>query len=363
MSIENPTTEINSVAQEQIDRIAEKCAKIKPLVAINCITYNHEAYLRDALEGFVMQKTDFPFVAIVHDDASTDGTADIIREYVARYPDIILPIYETENQYSKRDGSVSRIMHTARNATGAKYVAYCEGDDFWTVPHKLQKQVDFLESNPDFSMVCSQYDSLFQINGDLVKSIQGRTDEVLSLNSILLNNKIATLTVLIRLDCVNEYRLFAKDCPNLSFSDYPIWLFAATKGHIMKFPQTTAVYRILPQSASHGLSKESRLRWIRSEFKLLDYWIEKQDIPKNVMLCAVFNRCSSATRDVIKFNDTTLIQRIRDFYWTNHLYIAWLSFMMMIKFPKLSWLTNLIENHICIKSPKMYYLFNYAKIQ
>ena len=81
------------------------------------------------------------------------------------------------------------------------------------------------------------------------------------------------------------------------------------------------------------------------------------------MLCASFNRCSSAARDVIKYNDLTLIKRIRDFYWTNHLYIAWLSFIMMMKCPKLSWLTNLIEKHICIKSPKMYYLFNYVKIQ
>ena len=76
--------------------------KQKPLVAIQCITYNHEPYIRDALEGFVMQKTDFPFVAIVHDDASTDKTADIIREYAEKYPDIIKPIFETENQYSKR---------------------------------------------------------------------------------------------------------------------------------------------------------------------------------------------------------------------------------------------------------------------
>lgn len=144
--------DISLVAQAQIDQIAEKCVKIKPLVAINCITYNHEPYLRDALEGFVMQETDFPFVAIVHDDASTDGTTAILREYAARYPDIILPIYETENQYSKRDGSVGRIMQAARNATGAKYVAMCEGDDYWTDPQKLQKQIDFLESHLDYTM-------------------------------------------------------------------------------------------------------------------------------------------------------------------------------------------------------------------
>lgn len=124
-----------------------------PLVAIHCITYNHEPYIRDALEGFVMQQTDFPFVAIVHDDASTDGTAAIIREYAEKYPDIIKPIFESENQYSKHDGSLGRIMNQACDETGAKYIALCEGDDYWTDPLKLQKQVDFLETHPEYSMV------------------------------------------------------------------------------------------------------------------------------------------------------------------------------------------------------------------
>ena len=94
----------------------------KILVAIKCLVYNHESYIRECLEGFVMQKTNFRFVAIVHDDASTDRTADIIREYEAKYPEIIKPIYETENQYSKHDGSLGRIMDAAVDATGAKFL-------------------------------------------------------------------------------------------------------------------------------------------------------------------------------------------------------------------------------------------------
>lgn len=121
------------------------------MVSIKCITYNHEPYIRQCLEGFVMQKTNFRFEAVVHDDASTDGTADIIREYAEKYPDIIKPIYETENQYSKKDGSLGRIMDAA--CTG-KYIAMCEGDDYWTDPLKLQKQVDFLETHLECSM-CS----------------------------------------------------------------------------------------------------------------------------------------------------------------------------------------------------------------
>lgn len=149
MQIDN---NIPEVARRQIEHIAEVCQRIKPLVVINCITYNHEPFLRDALDGFVMQKTDFPFVAVVHEDASTDGTAVVLREYAEKYPDIILPIFEEENQYSKRNGTLGRITKAAKAATGAKYIAQCEGDDYWTNENKLQIQVDFLESHPDYSM-------------------------------------------------------------------------------------------------------------------------------------------------------------------------------------------------------------------
>ncbi len=127
-----------------------------PIVAIKCLVFNHEPYLRDCLNGFVMQQTDFPFVAIVHDDASTDKSADIIREYAAKYPDIIRPIYETENQYSK--GTLSKVMNEAVDATGAKYIALCEGDDYWTDPKKLQKQVDFMEAHPEYVMCFHKVD-------------------------------------------------------------------------------------------------------------------------------------------------------------------------------------------------------------
>ena len=134
------------------------------LVAIHCLVYNHEPYLRDCFEGFVMQKTNFRFVAIVHEDCSTDHSADIIREYEAKYPDIFRPIYEIENQWHKTDGSLGRIMNAAINATGAKYIAMCEGDDYWTDPYKLQKQVDFMEAHPECSLCCHRYKIYNQSN-------------------------------------------------------------------------------------------------------------------------------------------------------------------------------------------------------
>ncbi len=120
------------------------------MVTIRCVTYNHVNYIRKCLEGFVMQQTDFPFEAIVHDDASTDGTTEIVREFAEKYPTIIKPLYEQENQWSKHNGSIAKVMDAN---TRGKYIAPCDGDDYWTDPYKLQKQVDFLEEHPDFTLV------------------------------------------------------------------------------------------------------------------------------------------------------------------------------------------------------------------
>lgn len=160
---------INEIAKHRISEIKLRCEEIKPLVVIWCITYNHEYYLKEALDGFLMQHTNFPFVVIVHEDLSTDGTAKILKEYADNYPEIIFPIFEQENQFSKTDGSLNSIMEVACKATGAKYVALCEGDDYWIDSNKLQRQVDFLETHPDISYTCHRYK--IQINNtDLVQT-------------------------------------------------------------------------------------------------------------------------------------------------------------------------------------------------
>lgn len=99
-----------NITQEQIMQNWGTDNAENPLVSVRCITYNHEPYIAQALDGFLMQKTNFPFEVIVHDDASTDKTAEIIREYEKKFPKIIKPIYESENQYSKHDGSLGRIV-------------------------------------------------------------------------------------------------------------------------------------------------------------------------------------------------------------------------------------------------------------
>ena len=117
------------------------------MVSVYCLTYNHGKYIRDALEGFVMQETTFDYEVFVHDDHSSDNTVEIIREYAERYPGIIKPIYQVENQHSK--GKNIFLTYLLPCFSG-RYIAVCEGDDCWTSKYKLQKQVAFLESNPEY---------------------------------------------------------------------------------------------------------------------------------------------------------------------------------------------------------------------
>jgi len=120
-----------------------------PLVSICCTAFNHENYIRDCIEGFLMQKTNFQIEIIIHDDASTDNTAQIIKEYEGKHPDLFVTIYQTENQYSQ---GIKPWPNFVFPRARGKYIALCEGDDYWTDPLKLQKQVDFLEGNEDCSL-------------------------------------------------------------------------------------------------------------------------------------------------------------------------------------------------------------------
>ena len=121
-----------------------------PLVSIICSTYNHGLYISQCLDGFLMQKTNFPFEILIHDDASTDNTPDIIREYEHNHPQVIRPIYQKENKYSKKEDIFAKYQCSR---VRGKYIAICEGDDYWIDPLKLQKQIDFLENNPDYGMI------------------------------------------------------------------------------------------------------------------------------------------------------------------------------------------------------------------
>lgn len=208
------------------------------MVTIRCITYNHEPYIRQCLEGFIMQKTNFRFEAIVHDDASTDETAKIIREYAEKYPDIIKPIFETENQYSKLDGSIQRIM--SEHIHG-KYVAMCEGDDYWIDPLKLQKQVDFLESNPEYSMCAHNAFVFYQQKNDVCLFNKTSYSGELPVHDAIHAWKIPTASILVLSEVAKEYPSWLAV---IYSGDYSLILRTLLKGKIYLISDIMSVYRI-----------------------------------------------------------------------------------------------------------------------
>lgn len=122
---------------------------MKPEVSIICITYNQVKYIRECLDSMLMQRTTFPFEILIHDDMSTDGTAQILQDYAEKYPDTVRVMPETENRYSQGNRCIFMLLYPMIRG---KYVAMCEGDDYWTDPDKLQKQYDAMEAHPECSM-------------------------------------------------------------------------------------------------------------------------------------------------------------------------------------------------------------------
>ncbi len=204
------------------------------MVSVYCLAYNHEKYIRNALESFVSQKTDFKYEVIVHDDASTDKTADIIREYEEKYPEIIKPIYQSENQYSKKIGIVKN--HVFPRLSG-KYVAICEGDDYWTDDNKLQMQVDALQANPDCSMSFHRVE-LFDLSkgavADNLPRREGLAEGVITskeLVSLAVLDFIQLSSVMLRKSVYDNYMTdtpeYAKTMP---VGDAPLTIYMAKNG-------------------------------------------------------------------------------------------------------------------------------------
>lgn len=242
-----------------------------PLVTIRCLTYNHEPYIRQCLEGFVMQQTNFRFEAIVHDDASTDGTAAIIKEYAEKYPNIIKPIFETENQYSKRDGSLRRIMDSH---TRGKYVAMCEGDDYWIDPLKLQKQVDFLESHPDYGLVHGGAKVFYQSRNEYGKNLIG--SPCFDVDDLLITNKIVTLTTCFRRTLYLRYVNEIKPLLDRSkMGDYPLWLYIAFHSKLHFFSEPMGGYRVLDESVSHNKNAREEVEFVLSSYSIKKMFVEK----------------------------------------------------------------------------------------
>jgi glycosyltransferase involved in cell wall biosynthesis len=285
-----------------------------------------------------MQKTNFPIEVLVHYDASTDGTADIIREYEQKYPDIIKPVYQSENQYSK-GVSISQIYNFPR-ARG-KYIAFCEGDDYWIDPYKLQKQVDFLEENPKYGMCYTKMKAYFQCQNKYLRRTFGGT--AVAFSKLIYTNTIPTLTVCLKKELLWQYcKEIKPESKKWLMGDYPIWLWFSHNSRIYFHNEVTSVYRVLEDSASHSSDIEKRKKFAISTIEIQKFFIDLyssdtsninfSDIEKAALAAIAIRggEYNSYKKNIGKIQQNTLKTVIKKIIGINYLFFIMYRFYLFI---------------------------------
>ena len=272
-------------------------------VTVSCMTYNHSKFITDAMNGFTMQQTSFPFVCTIVDDASTDGEQDVIRKYVEENFDFsegsvayhketdyahityaqhktnkncyFAVLYLKENHYSQRK---DKMGYLSEWLDMCEYEAICEGDDYWIAHDKIQHQVDFLNENKEYVMVHTDY--------DLVDGVRRHYKEIYDDGEYLprgiYNNgfNIGTMSVLFRMDVFNRIPKYYKE-KNWMMEDKPLWFELAHEGKIKYIPQVTAKYRVLTYSASHSRDLNRQLQFIEDGIEITRFYADKYKIQLN----------------------------------------------------------------------------------
>lgn len=251
--------------------------KTTPVVSVICITYNHHNFIKKTLDGFLIQKTNFPFEVIIHDDASQDGTQEIIKEYETLYPNIIKPIYQIENQFSKKVNIGKEFILSKIKGT---YIALCEGDDYWIDPLKLQKQVDFLDQNEEYGLVYTEIDRIDEneniIDRSFFKHDSSPTCE--TFEDYLMHAPF-------RAPCTWLFRksVYKERPKRYTVSDFPMLLDIVAHSKIYMLEDTTAKYRVLKESASHFTNLNRLYSFMKGVYQVQMDYAEKYKVSEEVI--------------------------------------------------------------------------------
>jgi hypothetical protein len=296
------------------------------IVCARCTTFNHSKYIVDAMNGFTMQETTFPFVCTIIDDASTDGEQEVIKKYLKEYFNLddksVVRNEETNDyvltfarhktnkncyfavlylKYNHYNIKKNKLFYIAEWLDTAKYTALCEGDDYWTDPNKLQKQVDFLESHPNYGMVYTNYKMYFQDNGQTTISNCLQT----SFEDEITRNRVATLTTLVRSTLLNQYKQEIGNTPyerGWMMGDYPTWIFIMANSKAKLIPDITSVYRVLKNSASHHSSYEKNKDFLLSTYDICFYFANKYNVSTEIRKTIANNEINDLLKLANKHN-------------------------------------------------------------
>jgi glycosyltransferase involved in cell wall biosynthesis len=265
------------------------------------VTYNQAEFIRHAIDSVLSQRTDFPFELVIGEDCSTDGTREIVADYESRYPDLVRVITSETNVGAREN--FYRVMKACRG----KYVACCEGDDYWHDHLKLQKQADFLEARPEFGMVHSSYDlhevGTEKVVRDYIKFRGFRVPPDPGITEIItecrISFRIQTCTVMLRHDL---YERCVEADPYLHLSgrflmgDTQLWAELAAVSKIGYIPESLATYRLLPESASRSKDRQRTFRFELSDCEMKLYLCDKYKLPASVRRNRELAWCEKALR-------------------------------------------------------------------
>ena len=277
------------------------------LVCVRCFTFNHAPYIKDAMDGFCMQQTSFPYICVIVDDASTDGEQEVIKSYLDQNfnldnqeivknedtDDFVMTFvqhktnancffavyYLKYNHYSiKKD----KFPYFTEYHDNAKYIALCEGDDYWINPNKLQLQVDYLDNNDSCLLCYGKGKCYIQSKQFLSDKVVGK--DFVSFEQLILSNTVSTMTTLIRSNAYNKYiqekNTWGKK--QWRMGDFPIWLWCSLNGECRFFDEIFGVYRILDESASHSKNVNQQISFVLSFKEIQLFFINKYCISSRI---------------------------------------------------------------------------------
>lgn len=240
------------------------------MVSVLMITYNHENFIREAIESILMQKTDFAIELIIGEDCSTDNTREIVVEYANKYPKIV------KVQLPKKNRGMHNNFTAISVAAIGKYIALCEGDDYWTDPYKLQKQVDFLEVNPDYGLVYTNYQKLNE-NSGVIYNINCDSQIVNGeiYDKYLVSSFIGTCTVMAKRKLVIEFLdKYHNEMSRWAMGDRPLWLFISSLSKCGFISEYTSVYRRNENSVSSFKDIHEKVNFLAKSYEVRQYFID-----------------------------------------------------------------------------------------
>lgn len=270
------------------------------LVSIWCITYNHELYIRDAIEGFLAQKTNFRYEIIIHDDFSTDNTVNIIKEYALKYPERIQGVYQKENQHSKNPFSTRWIQTIQKQKCRGKYIALCEGDDYWIDPYKLQMQIDYMETHPECTLTVHNAIDINYLNGEVKARNPFEKGGILTAEEVILQSRghLPTASMVYR----NEVRKMDGFFLDIGIEDYPTALYYMNKGKVYYFDRIMSVYRCFHKgSYGDGLLREKKKFFLHT-LSLISFLDQYNQYTDKVYEKFIVNRVQEFADDIIYSN-------------------------------------------------------------